>query len=130
TENIFIFGLRAEEVADRRRLGLDATGAIAASPELSEAVEAVAAGSFSAEDSDRFAGLVKTLRYSDRYMVAADFASYWEAQHHVDQLWQTPHQWRRAAMLNIAGMGWFSADRAVTEYAEDIWKIPVSENLG
>src|SRR5262245_37408476 len=129
-DNMFIFGLRAEEVDERRRLGLDATDVIAASPELSDVVAAVAGGSFSAEDPQRFAGLVNTLKYSDRYVVAADFAAYREAQHNVDRLWQTPHQWRKATVLNIGGMNWFSSDRAVAEYAEDIWNVPVSENFG
>ena len=125
-ENIFIFGLRAEEVAERRRSGLDATAAIAASPELSAVVDALAEGRFSAEEPHRFGGLLNTLRYSDRYMVAADFAAYREAQDAVDQLWQSPRAWRRAALLNIAGMSWFSSDRAIAEYARDIWDVPVS----
>jgi glycogen phosphorylase len=129
-ENIFIFGLRAEEVAERRRSGLDATATIAASPELSEVVNALASGCFSVDEPHRFAGLVNTLRCSDRYMVAADFAAYWKAQHDVDQLWQSAPQWRKAAILNIAGMSWFSSDRAIAEYAGDIWDIPVSGNFG
>jgi glycogen phosphorylase len=58
-------------------------------------------------------------------VVAADFAAYREAQHNVDRLWQTPRQWRKATVLNIGGMNWFSSDRAVAEYAEDIWNVPV-----
>src|ERR1700745_575148 len=88
-ENIFIFGLRAEEVAARRQCALNATGAIAASPDLRDAIEAVATGSFSAGDRDRFAGLMHTLRYADHYMVAADFDAYCAAQRKVDALWQS-----------------------------------------
>ena len=128
-ENIFIFGLRAGEVAERRRSGLDATGAIAASPELSEVVDALAEGRFCAEEPHRFAGLVNTLQYSDRYMVAADFAAYCTAQNAVDRLWHSPQQWRKAALMNIAGMSWFSSDRAIAEYAGDIWDVPVSGGL-
>ena len=125
-ENIFIFGLRAKHVAERRRRGLDATEIIAASPDLSGVLDAVAVGRFSHEDPHRFAGLVDMLRYSDRYMVAADFDAYRAAQRRVDELWQSTTRWRRAALLNIAGMSWFSSDRAITEYAEEIWNIPVS----
>jgi starch phosphorylase len=124
-ENIFIFGLRAEEVAERRRWGLDATGAIAASPDLFRLIEALATGVFSGGDPYRFGGLTNTLKYSDPYMVAADFAAYCEAQRSVDELWHAPARWRKAAILNIAGMGWFSSDRAIAEYANDIWDIPV-----
>jgi starch phosphorylase len=125
-ENIFIFGMRAKHVAERRRRGLDATEVIAASPDLSGVLDAVAMGCFSPEDPHRFAGLVDTLRYSDPYMVCADFDEYRAAQRRVDELWQSTVRWRRAALLNIAGMGWFSSDRAIAEYAEEIWDIPVS----
>jgi len=124
-ENIFIFGLRADEVECRRRSGLGAADVIAASPDLSATLEALEAGSFTAGDPHRFAELAYVLRYSDPYMVVADFDAYCEAQRRVDQLWQSPAGWRKAAILNIAGMSWFSADRAIAEYATEIWDIPV-----
>jgi len=123
--NIFIFGLRAEEVAQRRQRGLDATATIAASPGLSGAINALTAGFFSAGDRLRFAELTDMLRYCDRYMVAADFEGYCAAQRDVDRLWNSPAQWRKAALLNIAGMSWFSSDRAIAEYARDIWDVPL-----
>jgi starch phosphorylase len=123
--NFFIFGLRAEEVEERRREGLDASAAIAASPALAAALEALETGFFSAGDPHRFAELANVLRYCDPYMVAADFEAYREAQARIDELWQSPARWRRTALLNIAGMSWFSADRAVAEYARHIWEIPV-----
>src|SRR5215469_12325120 len=124
-ENIFIFGLRAEGVEERRRRGLDTTDIIAASPVLSEVLEAVAVGSFSPEDPPRFTALANVLKYSDPYMVAADFNAYCEAQGRVDELWQSPSEWCRSALLNIAGMNWFSSDRAIAEYAKDVWEIPI-----
>jgi starch phosphorylase len=124
-QNIFIFGLRAEGIAERRRRGLDATEVIAASPDLSDVVDTVATGGFSREDPHRFTGLTNILRYADPYMVAADFDAYREAQRGVDELWRSPPEWCRAALLNIAGMSWFSSDRAIAEYAEDIWGIPL-----
>jgi starch phosphorylase len=127
--NMFIFGLRAEEAAERRRCSLDATAAIAASSDLSQAIEALSAGAFSAGDGHLFAGLAHSLKYSDRYMVAADFEAYCAAQREVDQLRQSHQGWGKAALLNIAGMSWFSADRAIAEYASDIWDIPVSRAL-
>ena len=80
------------------------------------------------QDLHRFAGLTSMLKYSDPYMVAADFDAYREAQRRVDELWQSPAKWCRAALLNIAGMSWFSADRAIAQYAEEIWDIPVAGN--
>jgi starch phosphorylase len=58
-------------------------------------------------------------------MVAADFDAYWAAQREVDRAWLTPKRWWRAAILNTARTAYFSSDRAVREYAEDIWRVPV-----
>ena len=128
-ENIVIFGLKAEEVTARRRLhGLDAGDAIAASPELAEALDAIESGAFSPDDRDRFRGLVESLRYADPYMIAADFAAYRAAQAEVDRLWRQPAAWGRAAAMNIARVGWFSADRTIAEYAADIWHVPTKYN--
>src|SRR5262249_6519506 len=79
-ENIFIFGLRADEVAERRRTGLQASSVIASSPELAQAIEAIETGVFSPDDVDRFAPLVNALRHSDFYMVTADFDAYCATQ--------------------------------------------------
>jgi starch phosphorylase len=125
-ENIFIFGLHTDQVETRRRKGLDATDAIAASPELDDVLEAIGDGDFSPLDRRRFSGLVEDLRYRDPYMVAADFTAYREAQGQVDMLWRDPAAWGRAAALNIARVGWFSADRTISEYAREIWHTPLT----
>ena len=59
-------------------------------------------------------------------MVAADFAAYWEAQRAVERLWREPARWWRASILNTAHAGYFSSDRAVREYAREIWQVPVN----
>jgi glycogen phosphorylase len=123
-ENIFIFGLRADEVAERRRTGPPATSVIASSPKLAQAIEAIETGVFSPDDVDRFAALVNALRHSDYYMVTADFDAYCATQRSVEKLWLSTSDWTRASILNIARMAWFSSDRAVGEYADDIWKVP------
>ncbi|MBV8493761.1 MAG: glycogen/starch/alpha-glucan phosphorylase [Alphaproteobacteria bacterium] len=126
-ENIFIFGLGAEEVAARRRSGLDARDAIGASPELAAVLDAVGSGVFSPDDPYRFRSVADRVRYVDPYMIAADFAAYRAAQAEVDALWQRPEAWGRACALNIAHMGWFSADRTISEYAADVWNIPLQQ---
>jgi starch phosphorylase len=124
-ENIFIFGLTAEEVVARRRRGLDAGDAIAASPELQAALDAIAGGAFSPDDRDRFRHIADQIRYVDPYMTAVDFAAYRAAQEEVEALWTRPAAWGRAAALNIARIGWFSSDRTIAQYAADIWNVPL-----
>jgi glycogen phosphorylase len=126
-DNIFIFGLTTEEVAARRRQGLDASAAIDASPALAAALAAIGGGDFSPDDRDRFRHIADAVRYIDPFMNAADFASYQAAQAAVDALWRQPAAWGRAAAMNIARIGWFSADRTIAEYAADIWHTPLSE---
>ncbi len=123
-DNIAIFGLRAEQVAERLEAGLDATDVIAASPELTEVIEAVETGVFSPEDPKLFERLTHRLRSGDRYMAAADFADYCSAQRRLEALWRSDGGWGRAVIMNIAGMAWFSSDRTIGEYARDIWNVP------
>ncbi len=124
-DNIFIFGLRAEEVEQRRRAGLDAGAAIAASPRFADVIDAIDGGVFSPGEPGRFAPLMNALRHHDYYMVAADFDSYFATQRNVDKLWQASFEWTRTSILNIARMAWFSSDRVVSEYAKDVWSVPV-----
>jgi glycogen phosphorylase len=122
-ENIFIFGMTADEVLRRRRLGLDATDVIEQSAILTRVIEALDRGDFSPDDPARFAPIAHSLRYLDFYMVATDFDDYHRAQRRVDAQWATP-AWASSSMLNVARMGWFSSDRTIREYAEDIWGLP------
>jgi starch phosphorylase len=116
--------LRAEEVEERRRASLQANSVIASSPKLAEAIEGIETGVFSPDDADRFAALMNALRHSDYYMVTVDFDAYYATQRSVEKLWLSTCDWTRASMLNIARMAWFSSDRTVGEYAQDIWKVP------
>ena len=121
-ENIFIFGLLADEVAEQRRAALDGARLIALSPALSEVIEMIESGVFSPGEPHRFAMLTDALRRTDHYLTVADFDSYWQAQRAVDALWHKPDEWASACILNIAGMGWFSADRAINDYARSVWR--------
>jgi starch phosphorylase len=125
SENIVIFGMEARDVMARRQQGLDATDVIARSPRLARAIRAIESGEFSRRDPARFEAIVHALRHLDHYMVSADFDSYFEAQRHVDALWQAAPAWTRASILNVARMAWFSSDRTISEYARDIWNVPV-----
>jgi starch phosphorylase len=121
-ENIFIFGMLAEEVAERRRIGLDMTATIAASPSLSQALHEVEQGVFSPDDRSRYHGLVQALRQHDHFLVCADFDSYHGRQYDVAREWKQTDAWWRKAVLNTSRMAWFSSDRTIREYAKEIWR--------
>jgi starch phosphorylase len=124
-DNIIIFGLTAEEVAERWAKGHNPREIIESSPELSQALKMIASGVFSPDDPGRYRGLVGGLYDHDYFMVAADFDAYAAAQRQVDKLWADPTAWRRKAMLNTARMGWFSSDRTIRQYSRDIWNVPL-----
>jgi starch phosphorylase len=129
-ENIVIFGKTAAEVDEIRRRGHRPGDVIAQTPALRRALDAVAAGVFSPEDRGRYAGLCDAVWNSDYFLVTSDFSSYWDAQRRVDDLWRDRTLWRRMGMLNTARMGWFSSDRTIREYAEEIWKAPHNRTHG
>ena len=119
--NMFIFGMTAEEVHVRAQRGLAAYDDVAACPALEQALQAIRSGVFSPSEPGRYGELVHNLLERDVFMVAADFPSYQEQQRAVAQLWIDPPAWWRASIMNTAGVGWFSSDRAILEYATEIW---------
>jgi starch phosphorylase len=122
-ENIIIFGKTAAEVAALRADSYDPRAIIEGSPELHQAVEAIASGVFSPDDPGRYRALMNGLYESDWFMVAADFDAYAAAQRSVDARWLDAAGWHKAAIHNIANVGWFSSDRTIAEYARDIWHV-------
>ena len=91
--------------------------------ELSQALSAIASGVFSPDDPRRYAELIGGLYDHDWFMVAADFDAYTAAQRQIDARWNDARNWRSAAVLNVANVGWFSSDRTIREYAGDIWGL-------
>jgi starch phosphorylase len=124
TDNIFIFGMNAEQVEQRRAARTTGRDAANASTRLAEAISCLRSGAFSPGEPDRFHALIEALLDYDPFMVAADFDAYWNSQREVDALYGKPGWWR-AAILNTARMGWFSSDRAVREYAEKVWHVGI-----
>jgi starch phosphorylase len=121
-ENMFIFGLTAQEVDERRRRPAPRRF----SPALQQVLDAVGSGAFSRDEPDRYRDLVADLTDSDWFMVTADFDSYIDAQYAVATRWRDRQAWWRSSVLNTANMGWFSSDRTIGEYAGEIWGVPVS----
>ena len=123
-DNIFIFGLTAEEVAAKRGGGYVPSRVIDGSRELLQALDAIASGVFSPSEPRRFEGLVNGLRDHDWFMVAADFDTYMAAQRRIDAAWRDRAHWTAMAVRNTANTGWFSSDRTISEYAQEIWNAP------
>jgi starch phosphorylase len=121
--NIFIFGLRAEDIAHRRAIGYQPRLHVEESPKLAAVLDAVGNGLFSPEEPQRYRGLVDSLLHVDHYFVLADFADYLAAQRRADRAFAAPEQWAKTAIRNVAAMGQFSSDRTVREYARNIWNI-------
>lgn len=123
-ENIFIFGLNAEEVGQMRINGYDPRHYYRQDLELRQALDLIGDGAFSNGDRQLFEPIVRgLLDHGDYYLVLADYRSYISAQEDVSRLYQNPQEWTRRSILNTAQMGWFSSDRAVLEYANRIWGV-------
>jgi glycogen phosphorylase len=122
-DNMFLFGLTAQDVQRHRNNGYDSGTAIAAQDELRGAIDMLRNGYFCPDQPDRFQPLADALTGTDVYLLTADFAGYLAAQDRVEQLYRNQDEWARRAILNVARMGKFSSDRTVSEYARDIWGV-------
>uniref|UniRef100_G3UBG8 Alpha-1,4 glucan phosphorylase n=1 Tax=Loxodonta africana TaxID=9785 RepID=G3UBG8_LOXAF len=126
-ENLFIFGLRVEEVEALDQKGYNAREYYDRLPELRQAVDQIGSGFFSPKEPDCFRDIVNMLMNHDRFKVFADYEAYMECQAKVDQLYRDPKEWTKKVIQNIACSGKFSSDRTITEYARDIWGAEPSD---
>ncbi len=123
-ENVFMFGLTADEVAERRAAGYQPWRELEGNPELKETLELIGSGFFSPSRRDDAGPVVRRLlSEGEPFMVLADFAAYAKAQDQVDALYADEDQWSRKAAINCLGMGYFSSDRSIREYADRIWNV-------
>jgi glycogen phosphorylase len=113
-------------VQERARAGFNSREQIAASPRLGQVVDSFTSGLFAPDQPDRYEPLAFALQNYDSFMVTADFNSYYAAQRRIDEVWKDTRAWWRSSITNTARVAWFSSDRAIREYAEDIWLVPVS----
>ncbi|MEY4476296.1 MAG: hypothetical protein RL248_2063, partial [Pseudomonadota bacterium] len=123
-ENIFIFGNTTEQVEALRNNGYNPREYYNKDDELRQALNQMATGIFSPEEPKRYNSLFDSLvNLGDHYQLLADYRSYVDTQDQVDALYRNPDEWTRKALLNIANMGYFSSDRTIKEYADEIWHI-------
>ena len=130
SDNIFIFGLTAEEVVTRRPT-YRPRDYYENDPVLRQAVDLIRSGFFCPEEPQLFQPLMDQLLDDDRYMVLADFEAYHHSRMAVDALYRNTDEWTRKSILNVARIGKFSSDRTIAEYNRDIWHaepLPISRN--
>jgi starch phosphorylase len=123
-DNIFIFGMTTDEVAQTYAGGYNPWVYYDNNAELRQTLDMLRDGYFSPEDSERFKPVFEALTYhGDHYRLLADYASYIACQYKVGQLYRDPQAWTHKAILNVAGMGQFSSDRTIGQYAKTIWNV-------
>ena len=123
-ENIFIFGLKTPEVAAAKQAGYQPLRIYESHAQIKAVLDAIAGGQFCPDEPGRYRPLVDSLLWGgDHYMLLADFDSYVATQAQVDALYRDPAAWAKKAIANVAGMGFFSSDRTIAEYAREVWGI-------
>ncbi|MFA5167499.1 MAG: glycogen/starch/alpha-glucan phosphorylase [Candidatus Omnitrophota bacterium] len=125
-ENIFMFGLRVQEALKIKSEGYDPQKFIRKSSYLGQIFQMIQNNFFSPMEPGIFDPLVYNLSVTDPFMVCADFDAYCAVQDRISEEYQDQNQWIEKAILNVAKSGKFSSDRTITEYARDIWNIPVN----
>jgi len=121
-DNIFIFGMNSEEVA-AMRLNYSPKDWYHGNPELKTVIDMIGSGAFSPAEPSLFQPIIDALLTADNYMLLADFASYMQSQTEVNSLYLNRDEWCRKSIINTAGVGKFSSDRTISEYARDIWNV-------
>ena len=124
-DNIFIFGLTVDEVEALLHKGYNPHDYYQADEELRAVVDWIGSNYFTPDEP----GVLAPLKHSllgggDPYLCLADFRSYSDAQHKIDEAYRDKSRWARMAIMNTARVGKFSSDRTIHEYARDIWKLP------
>jgi starch phosphorylase len=131
-ENLYIFGLTAEQISEMRMKGTyNPRAFLETHPEIRRIVDALSSNLFCPGEDRIFQPIVDTLTHGgDPYFHFADFSAYVAAQEMAEADYQDATAWNRRALLNVARMGKFSSDRTIQQYARDIWKIPSSALSG
>ena len=117
-ENMFLFGMHADEVADLKKNGYNPQNYYNNNSELRKVLDFIFRGGIDGKD---FSDISGTIIHHDPFMVLADFADYQRAQKKVRETFLDKKKWNQMSLMNIAGSGRFAADRAINEYAKNIW---------
>uniref|UniRef100_A0A8B9L565 Alpha-1,4 glucan phosphorylase n=1 Tax=Astyanax mexicanus TaxID=7994 RepID=A0A8B9L565_ASTMX len=129
--NLFIFGMRVDDVEAMDKKGYDAHEYYNRIPELKQAIDQISGGFFSPGQPDQFKDVVNMLMNHDRFKVFADYEDYIKCQEKVSALYKNSKEWTKMVIHNIAGCGKFSSDRTISQYAREIWGVePSLEKIG
>ncbi|TGZ59386.1 hypothetical protein CRM22_009111 [Opisthorchis felineus] len=128
-ENMFIFGLKVDEVNKLKESGYYPQNYIYKIPELKEALEQIRDGHFSPDQPGLFRDIYNSIAFDDRYLLCADFEDYMRAQREVNAVYKDKMRWAKMSVLNIMSSGKFSSDRAIAEYAYDIWGVKPERHI-
>jgi len=120
-ENFFLFGKTEEEIGDLWKNGYNPKEYMSSG--LFESIELIKSGHFSNGDKNAFISIINNLLENDPFCVCADFADYCRAQNVVDNTWGNREEWNRRSLINIARSGFFSSDRSIQDYCDNIWKV-------
>ncbi|GBD88646.1 maltodextrin phosphorylase [bacterium BMS3Abin03] len=126
-DNIFIFGLLADEVVKLKESGYNPKQYYESNKELKKVINMISADYFNKREPGIFKPIIDSLMGSDYYCLFADYQSYINKQEEVSKLYLDEEEWTKKSIYNVARIGKFSSDRSVKEYAENIWKVkPIS----
>jgi starch phosphorylase len=122
-ENIFIFGLNADQVVELKRGKYDPAEYVARSAMLQQVMRLIGTDFFLPHEPGLFRPLYDELMHHDEFCLMADFDSYAAAQERAEKAYLEKKRWTRMSILNVARCGKFSSDRTIAEYARDIWDV-------
>ncbi len=124
-DNIFIFGMTVEEVEARLAAGYRPKEIYFQNEDIKTALDWLTSDYFTPGENAALAPIVHNLLEADPYLVLADFDAYAKCQENIQKAYRSRTQWAKMSILNTARMGYFSSDRTIKEYAEEIWNLPV-----
>jgi len=122
-DNIYIFGLKTEEVQNWKKTGYSPSQIIGSHGELGRIFTLIKENFFSPNSRDLFNPIHDNLFYNDGYMLCADYQSYSDTQEKIGKDYADKNGWTKKSIMNVAGMGKFSSDRTIRQYADEIWKV-------
>lgn len=125
-DNIFLFGLKAREIQELRSRGYDPRYYIESYPALEEVIRLIQSNFFSQTEFGLFDPIIDNLMNNDYFLVCADFEAYCRMQEEVSVSYSDRTGWTKKSIVNVAKSGKFSSDRAIREYAADIWQVPIN----